>query len=44
MDLHEQAGLVRAGVNDEGEQEWMGTDERWKEYERLLEESQKEPL
>jgi hypothetical protein len=35
MDLHEQAGLVKAGINDYGEQEYMGTDKQWDLYEQM---------
>lgn len=34
-DLHEEAGLVRAGLNEDGEQEWIGTDEQWHFFEQL---------
>jgi hypothetical protein len=34
-DLHEQAGLIKAGLNEDGEQEWIGTDEKWRFYEQL---------
>jgi hypothetical protein len=32
-DLHEEAGLVKAGMNTEGEMEWIGTDKMWRMYE-----------
>jgi len=34
-DLHEQAGLVYWGRNDDGEDEWYGPDKAWKKYNEL---------
>lgn len=34
-DLHEIARLVPAGMNTDGEMEWIGTDNHWMEYDRL---------
>lgn len=36
-DLHEVAGLVRAGLDVDGEQEWIGTKKQWNDYERISE-------
>ena len=30
-----QAGLVKCGTNEDGEQEWIGTQEVWNEAKRL---------
>lgn len=30
--LHIDAGLVPSGKNEDGEQEWIGTDEKWNLY------------
>ena len=38
IDLHLQAGLVDAGIDNDGEMEWIGTDEKWKRYNKLVEE------
>lgn len=35
--LHEEAGLIPGDINDDGEQEWIGTDKQWKEYYKLSE-------
>ena len=35
-DLHEEAGLVKAGLNDDGEQLWIGTEAQWKLYEQMV--------
>ena len=34
-DLHLKAGLVKSGKNDEGEPEYIGTQEQWDKYEEL---------
>ena len=34
-DLHEKAGLVPAGKDEDGEQEWLGTQEAWDRYDEL---------
>lgn len=39
-DLHIQAGLEPAGINDDGEQEWVGDNTQWEIYDKL---SSKEP-
>ena len=36
--LHERAGLIYNGRNEDGEDEWIGTDNQWDELEKLLEE------
>ena len=33
--LHIDAGLVPSGKNEDGEQEWIGTDEKWNLYEEM---------
>jgi len=35
-DLHEQAGLVYWGRNDEGEDEWVGSNAKWNKYSELI--------
>lgn len=36
--LQEQAGLVDGGLDEDGQQEWIGTDKDWDNYERLSQE------
>ena len=36
QDLHEQAGLVDTGIDEDGDVMWCGTDVQWKKYEELL--------
>lgn len=33
--LHELAGLIPAGIDLEGDQQWLGTTKQWKRYESL---------
>lgn len=35
MTLQEQAGLIPAGLNEDGEMEWIGTDEAWRKFVEL---------
>ncbi len=35
---HERAGLAYSGKNYEGEDEWIGTDKQWTDYENLANE------
>ncbi len=37
-DLAMRAGLVDGGLNEDGEQEYIGTVKEWQEFERLQEE------
>jgi hypothetical protein len=39
FELHEQAGLIFAGVSEEGQAEWLGDplNRQWEEYEKLRE-------
>lgn len=34
-DLHEEAGLTFWGLDEEGQPEWVGTNEQWNNYELL---------
>lgn len=36
--LHMFAGLVSAGMNEDGEEEWIGNDKQWNLYNRISEE------
>jgi hypothetical protein len=36
QDLHEQAGLVFNGYDEDGLKEWIGSDAKWKRYDDLL--------
>lgn len=36
-DIHEIAGLVPAGKDEDGEQQWLGTDRNWAKYRKLVE-------
>lgn len=33
--LRVQAGLTPAGINEDGEEEWIGDDKEWDAYEKL---------
>lgn len=33
--LHLDAGLIFSGKNEDGENEWIGTDEKWSLYEEM---------
>ena len=35
FELHEEAGLVPAGVDEEGNNQWIGTDKQWQRYTEL---------
>jgi len=35
MDLHEEAGLLFQGYDEDGMKEWLGTKAQWKKYEEL---------
>lgn len=35
IDLHEQAGLLFQGVDEDGRKEWLGTKAQWARYEEL---------
>lgn len=35
-DLHEQAGLIKAGFDEDGEQLWLGTEKQWRLYEQMV--------
>lgn len=35
-DLHELAGLVDAGIDEDGEQQWLGNSQQWEKYEELI--------
>lgn len=35
VDLHEQAGLLDAGVGEWGDTEWLGDIKAWNKYEEL---------
>jgi hypothetical protein len=35
VDLHEQAGLLFQGVDEDGRKEWLGTKKQWDKYEEL---------
>lgn len=37
IDLHEEAGLLCDGVNEDGDLEWIGSDKQWKKYHSLVE-------
>lgn len=36
--LRQLAGLTYAGKDDEGDNEWIGSEKQWKKYEKLVEE------
>lgn len=36
--LHMFAGLVSAGMNEDGEEEWIGNDKQWQLYNKISEE------
>jgi len=36
FELHEEAGLVPAGADEEGNNQWIGTDKQWQRYEELI--------
>ena len=38
-DLHLEAGLLRAGKDEEGRETYLGNDEQWKKFEELEAES-----
>ena len=35
-DMHEQAGLIYSGIDDDGDDLWMGSSKQFKKYEELL--------
>lgn len=37
-DLHITAGLIDAGVDEEGQQQWLGNSHQWEKYESLVQE------
>lgn len=38
MDLHEVAGLLSAGLDEDGDMEWIGSAKAWQRYEELVNE------
>ena len=34
--LHIEAGLIPQGKDDDGRQEWLGTNKQWRDYEKKL--------
>lgn len=34
-ELHEEAGLLYWGRNDDGEDEWVGSDKAWRKFSEL---------
>lgn len=34
--FHVEAGLVYAGKNEDGENEWIGDERKWERYEELV--------
>lgn len=36
IDLHEKAGLICIGIDEDGALEWLGSKEEWEKYYQLL--------
>ena len=40
MNKHLKAGLIPAGKNEDGEQEWIGTNQEWNKFDKSEDENE----